>query len=102
MSKKLSKPKQVVKAKKETAKKVETVYETKPITEDNICWAISKIGKEASVNSIRKHLGQPVFLQLAPKPVWAADQIRAILTTLAKDGKVQRIGDKTPRVYKIA
>jgi tRNA-dihydrouridine synthase len=83
---------------KETDKKVETVYETKAITEENICWAIKEIGKEASVNSIRKHLGQPVFLQFTPKPVWAADQIRAILTELVKSGKVVKTGEKT-QVY---
>lgn len=81
--------------KKEPAKEakiVKTVYETKAITEDNICWAIKEIGTEASVNAIRKHLGQPVFLQLIPKPIWAADQIRAIL---AKSTKVLKANTKS-------
>ena len=85
-SKKLSKP--TDNTKKETTKEDKKVYETKTITEENICLAISEIGKESSVNLIRKHLGQPVFLQLTPKPIWAADQIRAILTELVKSGKV--------------
>ena len=74
----------------------------KEINEDNVLLALKEINAETTVNAIRKHLGQPVFTQLTPRPVWAADQIRAILTKLAEDGKVQRVGDKTPRVYKIA
>jgi hypothetical protein len=99
MSKKENKPKQVGNT-KEAAKKVETVYETKAITEESICWAISEIGKEASVLLIRKRLGQPVFLQFTPKPIWSADMIRATLTKLCKDGRVVRTGEKT-QVYSL-
>ncbi len=102
MSKKKENSKPVAdKTKKETAKKVEPVYAAKAITEDNIVWAISEIGGEgATVNAIRKRIGQPVFTQLTPRPVWAADQIRAILTTLAKNSKVAKT-DKNPATYKL-
>lgn len=96
-TKKLSKP--AADNTKEPAKKVEAVYEAKPISEENIIWAIKEIGGEgATVNAIRKRIGQPVFLQLTPRPVWAADQIRAILTNLVKNGKVLKTDEKT-KVY---
>lgn len=91
-------------AKEKPAKKeapAPVVYEKKDITADNVLWALGDIGGAATVNAIRKHLGQPVNPEKEPKVTWAADAIRAVLTKLVEADKVTNVAETRQGQYEL-
>ena len=79
------------------------VFATQEINECNIKWAIGEIGGEgATVNAIRKRLGQPVNPTKEPKITWAADAIRSMLKPMVGSGAVVDASKGRQGLYKVA
>jgi len=78
------------------------VYKKVKITSKNILRALAEDKEPATINIIRKRLGQPVNPELTPKIIWAADIVRAQVTTLVEAGTIKNVSETRQGKYVLA